>query len=158
MSILGCFLPYFMSLIWSRLQGVSRKGYVSKPPVPEDCQANRLHDDAVKKKKDAAKEAATRKRERKEKHSKACKLAQAEGAPRPPMPESTEEEDSSGSEFNFSEPDDYKVVRGRRLGLDGDTGRGKAHARIADGGAHVEGRVEVTHVGGGTRVARAGSE
>ena len=70
-----------MSLIWSRLQGVSRKGYISKPPVPEDRQANRLRDEAVKKKKDAAKEVTTMKRDRKEKHAKACKIAQAEGAP-----------------------------------------------------------------------------
>ena len=68
------------------MQGVSRKGYVSKPPVPEDRQANRLRDEAVKKKKDAVKEAAARKRERKEKHDKACKIAQMEGAPRSPTP------------------------------------------------------------------------
>jgi len=112
LSILGCFLPYFLFLIWSRSQGVSHKGYVSKPPVPEDRQANRLRDEAVKKRKDAAKGAAARKREITEKHAKTCKIAQTEGAPRPTTPESTEEEDSSGSEFNFSEPDDYEVVSG----------------------------------------------
>ena len=102
MSILGCFLPYFLSLIWSRLQGVSRKGYILKPPVPEDSQANRLRDEAAKRKKDAAKEATARKRERKEEHAKASKIAQVEGAPQPPRPESTEEEDSSSGGFNFS--------------------------------------------------------
>ena len=100
--ILGCFLPYFLSLIWSRLQGVSRKGYISKPLVLEDRHANRLRDEAAMRKKDVAKEAAARKRERKEKHDKACKIAQMEGAPRPPTPESTEEEDSSSGGFNFS--------------------------------------------------------
>jgi hypothetical protein len=99
-------------LIWSRSQGLSRKDYVSKPVVPEDRQANRLRDKVAKKKKDAAKEATARKRDRKEKHAKACQIAQLEGTPRLPMPESTEEEDSSGGELNFSESDDYKVVTG----------------------------------------------
>ena len=110
MSVLCYFFPYCLLLIWSRLLGVSRKGYVSKPPVPEDRLANRLRDEAVKRKKNAVKEATARKRERKEKHAKACKIAQAEGAPRPPTPKSTEEEDSSGGELNFLEPDDYEVV------------------------------------------------
>jgi len=87
---------------------VSHKGYVSKPPVPEEREAYRLHGEAVKKKKDVAKQAATRKRERKEKHEKECKIALAEGRPRPATPESTEEEDSSDVELNFS--DDDKVV------------------------------------------------
>ena len=110
--VLCYFFPYCLLLIWSCLQGVSRKGYVSKPPVPEDRQANRLRDETVKKKKNAVKEAAARKRDRKEKHAKACKIAQAEGAPRLPTPESTEEEDSSSSGFNFSELDDLEVVMG----------------------------------------------
>ena len=63
--------------------GVSHKGRVSKPLVPEEREANRLHGEAVKKKKDAAKQAATRKRERKEKHEKECRIALAEGRPRP---------------------------------------------------------------------------
>ncbi|XP_039811988.1 translation initiation factor IF-2-like [Panicum virgatum] len=93
--------------------GLSHKGYVSKHPTPEARKANRLHGEAVKKKKkDAAKKAAARKRERKEEHEKACKIAWMEGAPRPPTPESTEEEDSSSGELNFSEPDDYEVVTG----------------------------------------------
>ena len=112
MSVLCYFFPYCLLLIWSHLQGVSRKGYVSKHPVPEDRQANRLRDETVKKKKNAVKEAAARKRDRKEKHTKACKIAQAEGAPRLPTPESTEEEDSSSSGFNFSELDDLEVVMG----------------------------------------------
>ena len=33
---------YSLILTWSRLQGVSHKGHVSKPPVPEERQANRL--------------------------------------------------------------------------------------------------------------------
>jgi hypothetical protein len=94
------------------LQGLSHKGYVSKPLTPEARKANRLRDEAVKKKKDAAKEAAAMKRDRKEKHAKACKIAQAEGAPRPPTPESTEEEDSSSGGLNFSESDDFEVETG----------------------------------------------
>ena len=61
------------------MQGVSRKGYTSKSPVPEERDVNRLHAEAVKKQKDAAEAAATRKRKRKEKHEKACKIARAEG-------------------------------------------------------------------------------
>ena len=83
------------------MQGLSHKGYISKPPTPEARKANRLYGEAVKKKKDAAKEAAARKRERKEKHDKACNIAQMEGTSRPPMPESTEEEDSSSCGLNF---------------------------------------------------------
>jgi len=94
------------------LQGLSHKGYVSKPPTPEARKANRLYGEAVKKKKDAAKEAAARKRERKEKHDKACKIAQMEGAPRLPTSESTEEEDSLSCGLDFSESDDFEVVTG----------------------------------------------
>ena len=90
--------------------GVSHKGHVSKPPVPEECEANCLHREVVKKKKDAVKQAATRKREMKEKHENECKIALVEGRPRPTTPESTEEEDSSDVELNFS--DDDEVVTG----------------------------------------------
>ena len=92
------------------MQGVSHKGHVSKPPVPEEREANHLHGVVVKKKKDAAKDAATRKRERKEKHEKECKIAHAEAAPRPATPKSTEEEDPSDVELNFS--DDDEVMTG----------------------------------------------
>jgi len=87
---------------------VSHKGYVSKSPVLEDRQANRLRDQAAKMKKDAAKE-ANRKRERKEKHARECKIAEAEGAPRTATLESTEE-DSSDVELNFSDDDDEAVI------------------------------------------------
>jgi len=89
---------------------VSHKGHVSKPPVPEEHEANRLHGEAVKKKKDAAKDATTRKRERKERHARECKIEEAEGALWPAMPESTEEEDSSDVELNFS--DDNEAAMG----------------------------------------------
>ena len=89
MSILCCFFPCLLLLIQSRLQGLSHKGYVSKPPIPEARQANCLRDEVVKKKKDAAKEATARKRDRKEKHDKVWRIAQMEGTPRPPTPEST---------------------------------------------------------------------
>jgi hypothetical protein len=39
---------------------VSRKGYTSKPPVPEKREVNRLHAQAMKKQKDAAEKAAAR--------------------------------------------------------------------------------------------------
>ena len=72
---------------------MSRRGYTSRPPVPEECEVNRLHAEAMKKQKDAAVKADTRKRKRKEKHEKACKIAHAEGKPRPATPKSTEEEE-----------------------------------------------------------------
>ena len=64
----------------------------------------------MKKKKDAAEEAAARKRKRKEEHAKACKIAHAEEKPWPATPESTEEEDSSDVELNFS--DDEEAATG----------------------------------------------
>jgi len=64
------FLPDSLLLTWPRLQGVSHKGYVSKPPIPEEREANRLRDKVVKRRKDAARDIATRKRDRKERHEK----------------------------------------------------------------------------------------
>ena len=95
-----------MILTWLRLQGVSRKGYTSRPLVPEEREVNRMHAEAVKKQKGTAEAAATGKRKRKEKHDKACKMGHAEGKPRPTTPESTEEEEgSSDAEINFSDDD-----------------------------------------------------
>ena len=105
LSISCYFFPYFLLLTRLRPQELSRKGYVSKPPLPEARKANRLHAEAVKKRKDKAKETATRKRERKENHNRAC--ARSRGVPPPPTPESTEEEDSSTGGVDFSEPDDF---------------------------------------------------
>ena len=85
---------------------MSRRGYTSRPPVLEEHVVNRLHAEAVKKQKDAAEAAAARKRKRKEKHDKACKIAHTEGKPQPATPESTEEEDSSDAELNFSDDDE----------------------------------------------------
>ena len=91
---------------------MSRKGYTSKPPVPEEREVNRLHGEAMKKQKDAAKEAAARKRKRKEEQAKVCKIAHAEGKSRPATPESTEEEDSSDAELNFSDDDEVATGAG----------------------------------------------
>ena len=106
------FPSHSLFLTWLRLQGVSPKGHGSKPPVPEEREANRLRDEAAKKKKDAAKKTANRKRERKEKHVRECKIADAKGAPRPATPESTEEEDSSDVELNFSDDDEAATGAG----------------------------------------------
>ena len=70
----------------------------SKPPVPEQHQISRLHAEKMKRRKDAAEEKAERKRKRKAKHDKACKLARAEGKPRPATPESTEEDEEEASD------------------------------------------------------------
>ena len=83
------------------------------PPLeasdPEEREVNRLHAEAVKKRKDAAEAAADRKR--KEKHDEACKIAHAEGKPRPATPESTdEEEDTSDAEVNL--PGDFEAAIG----------------------------------------------
>ena len=67
----------------------------SKPPIPEERQINRLHAEKMKRQKYAAEAKVERKR--KAKHDKACKLARAEGKPRPAMPESTEEDEEEAS-------------------------------------------------------------
>ena len=92
---------------------MSRRGYTSRPPVPEEREVNRLHTEAVKNQKDTAETAAARKRKRKEKHDKACKIAHKEGKPRPATPESTEEEEgSSDAEINFSDDDEVATGTG----------------------------------------------
>ena len=70
----------------------------SRPPIPEEREINRLHAEAVKKRKEAAEATAERKRKRKAKHNKACKIARAEGKPRPATPESTDEDEEDTSD------------------------------------------------------------
>jgi len=79
------------------------KCHPSRPPIPEERDINRLHAEAVKKRKEAAQATAKRKRKRKAKHDKACKIARTEGKPRPATPESTseEEEDASDAEAHL---------------------------------------------------------
>ena len=85
-----------------------------RPPIPEEREVNHLHAEEVKKRKDAAEAAADRKRKRKEKHDKACKIARAEGKPRPATLESTdEEEDTSDAEVNLP-GDDEAATRTRQ--------------------------------------------
>ena len=86
---------------------MSRRCHPSRPPIPEEREVNRLHVEAVKKRKDAAEAVADRKRKRKEKHDKACKIAHTAGKPRPATPESTdEEEDTSDAEVNLPGDDE----------------------------------------------------
>ena len=82
---------------------MGRKCHPSRPPIKEEREVNRLHAEAVKKRKEAAEAAADKKRRRKEKHDKACKITRAEGKPRPATPESTseEEEDASDAEAHL---------------------------------------------------------
>ena len=81
-----------------------------RPPVSEEREVYRLHAEAVKKRKEAAEAAADKKRRRKEKHDKACKIARAEGKPRPATPESTdEEEDTSDAEANLLGDDEVAI-------------------------------------------------
>jgi hypothetical protein len=70
----------------------------SKPSVPEERLINRLHAEKMKRRKDAAEAKVERKRKRKAKHDKACKLARAEGKPRPATPESSEEDEEEASD------------------------------------------------------------
>ena len=70
----------------------------SKPPVPEQRLINRLHAEKMKRRKDVAEAKVERKRKRKARHDKACKLARAEGKPRPATPESSEEDEEEASE------------------------------------------------------------
>ena len=77
---------------------MSRRCHPSRPPIPEECEVNRLHAEVVKKQKEAA---AKRKRKRKAKHDKACKITRAEGKLRPATPESTDEEDASDAEAHL---------------------------------------------------------
>ena len=82
----------------------------SRPPIPEEREVNRLHAEAVKKRKEAVEAAADRKTRRKEKQDKACKIARAEGKPRPATPESTsEEEDTSDAVVNLQGEDEAAI-------------------------------------------------
>ena len=72
------------------------KCHPSRPPVSEERQINRLHVEAIKRRKDAAEANAERKR--KTKHDKACKITHSEGKPRPATPESTDEEEEDASD------------------------------------------------------------
>ena len=85
---------------------MSRRCHPSRPPIPEEREVNRLHAEVVKKRKEAVEAAVERKRKRKEKHDKACKIARAEGKPRPATPESTDEEDTSDAEVNLPGEDE----------------------------------------------------
>jgi hypothetical protein len=71
------------------------KCHPSRPSVPEERQINRLHAEAVKRRKDAAEAKAERKRKRKAKHDKACRIARSKGKPRPATPESSDEEEDT---------------------------------------------------------------
>ena len=81
---------------------------ISKPPVPEQRLINRLHAEKMKRLKDAAEAKVERKRKRKRKrkarHDKACKLARAEGIPRPTTPESSEEDEEVASDAEDHAP------------------------------------------------------
>ena len=90
------------------MQGL--KCHPSRPPVPEERQINRLHAEVVKKRKDAAEATAERKRKRKAKHDKACKIARAEGKPRPATPESTDEEEEASDAEGHLLGDDGAVA------------------------------------------------
>ena len=72
------------------------KCHPSKPQVPEERQINRLQAEKLKRRKDAVEAKVERKRKRKAKQ--ACKLARAEGKPRPTTPESTNEDEEDASD------------------------------------------------------------
>jgi len=131
------------------------KCHPSRPPVPEERQINRLHAEAVKRRKDAAEAKAERKRKRKEKHDTTCKFAQSEGKPRPATTESTDEEedtpdaedhvlgDDGGCEF----PTDLSV--GCRQGGAGSARRNKDRNGVVGGSVPRGGGAGVAPAGGG---------
>ena len=94
------------------MQGVCCKCHPSRPLILEECEVNRLHAEAVKKRKEAAEAAADRKRRRKEKHDKACKIARAEGKPWPATPESTSEEEEDASDAEVHLPGEDEAATG----------------------------------------------
>ena len=77
---------------------------ISRPTAPEQRLINRLHAEKMKRRKDAAEEKVERKRKRKARHDKACKLAHAEGKPRPATPESSEEDEEVASDAEDHAP------------------------------------------------------
>ena len=89
------------------MQGLSYKGYVSKPPLPEVRATNRLRGQEEKKRKDEAKATALRKRLRREAHEKENKRREMEGLSPETTPESTPEESSSPGGVDFSESEDF---------------------------------------------------
>ena len=76
----------------------------SRPPVPKQRLINRLHAEKMKRRKDATEEKAERKRKRKAKHDKVCRLARAEGKPRPATPESSNDEEEEASDAEDHAP------------------------------------------------------
>ena len=94
------------------MQGL-RSG-ISKPPVPEQRLINRLHVEKMKRRKDGAEAKVERKRKRKAKHDKACKLAHAEGKPRPATPESSEEDEEVASDTEDHAPRGDREAAGAR--------------------------------------------
>jgi len=91
---------------------VGRKCHPSRSPIPEEREVNRLHAEAVKKRKEAAEAAADRKRRRKERHDKACKIALAEGKPRPATPKSTSEEEEDVTDVEAHLPGEDEAATG----------------------------------------------
>ena len=91
---------------------MGRKCHPSRPPIPEEREVTRLHAEAVKKRKEAAEAAADRKRRREERHDKACKIACAEGKPRPATPESMSEELEDVSDAEAHLPGEDEAATG----------------------------------------------
>ena len=79
---------------------MSRRCHPSRPPIPEEREVNRLHTEVVKKRKEAAK------------HDRACKIARAEGKPRPATPESTDEEEEEASDAEVHLLGDHGAAAG----------------------------------------------
>ena len=61
------------------MQGLSHKGYISKPPLPETHDTNRLRGQEEKKRKDEEKATHDRKRWRREKHENENRRREREG-------------------------------------------------------------------------------
>jgi len=134
---------------------VGRKCRPSRPPIPEEREVNRLHAEAVKKRKEVAEAVADRKRRRKEKHDKACKIARAEGKPRPATPRMPRPTSRVGTRRQrVRTPRRYirrLVTRTRQRRC----GRRTRPSQGRSGGAHASGGAKVAHTGGGRQIIHA---
>jgi len=140
---------------------VSRRCHPSRPPIPEEREVNRLHAEVVKKRKEVAEAAANRKRKRKERHDKACKIARAEGKPRPATPESMSEEEEAASDAEAHLLSGGEAVIGvdsppvyQEAG-DEDAPAKPREARPGTEVAHASSGAKVAHTGGGRKIIHA---
>lgn len=80
------------------MQGLSRRGFVSKPPLLEIHDVNRALAESKKRKKDLEKERLVRRQRRREKYERVNRECREDGLLPFPSPESTPEAESNDSD------------------------------------------------------------